>query len=325
MLKTIYSLAIIASGLTLGYLLKHLLETGRIKLPWNIPALRLHLQKIALWYLMSLSFLAAIWSLKSFDPRLGVMPLIGASVILSSSLMGWMLGRYWNLPPAGKGALFSVSAMFNIGSIGALVAYVYLGEASLALVPLYKLFEEVIYYSICFPIAKSFGPMARTGEAPLARLRSALCDPFVLTAVGAMALGGALNIAGVPRPGFMSTVSAICVPAGTFLLLTSIGLALNFTRMTGYLKQCLGVMGIKFLAAPLIACGLGWLLGLGDVDDGLPLKVLLVLGCMPVGFNAMIPPSIYKLDLNLANACWLATTAGMALVLPILYWLLQII
>jgi predicted permease len=39
---------------------------------------------------------------------------------------------------------------------------------------------------------------------------------------------------------------------------------------------------------------------------------------MPVAFNALIPPSIYDLDLDLANSCWFFTTAALVIVLPML-------
>jgi hypothetical protein len=46
---------------------------------------------------------------------------------------------------------------------------------------------------------------------------------------------------------------------------------------------------------------------------------------MPVAFNALIPPSIYDLDLNLANSCWFFTTALLIFVLPGLLFILGLI
>jgi len=53
-------------------------------------------------------------------------------------------------------------------------------------------------------------------------------------------------------------------------------------------------------------------------DSGLPLKVVIILSSMPVAFSALIPPSIYDLDLGLANACWFFTTSALIVVLPVL-------
>jgi predicted permease len=57
----------------------------------------------------------------------------------------------------------------------------------------------------------------------------------------------------------------------------------------------------------------------------LPLKVVIILSSMPVAFNALIPPSIYDLDLDLANSCWFFTTALLIITLPMLLIVLSMI
>jgi len=37
---------------------------------------------------------------------------------------------------------------------------------------------------------------------------------------------------------------------------------------------------------------------------------------MTVGFIAMVPPTIYNLDIDLVNACWLITNTGLLLQVP---------
>jgi predicted permease len=69
---------------------------------------------------------------------------------------------------------------------------------------------------------------------------------------------------------------------------------------------------------PILATSVAYLIGFGNIDDGLPLKVVMILSSMPVAFIALIPPSIYDLDLDLANSCWFFTTALLVLVLPLL-------
>jgi len=79
---------------------------------------------------------------------------------------------------------------------------------------------------------------------------------------------------------------------------------------------------IKFICVPVLATTLAYLIGFGKIDNGLPLKVVMILSCMPVAFNALIPPSIYDLDLDLANSCWFFTTAMLIFVLPALLFIL---
>jgi predicted permease len=42
-----------------------------------------------------------------------------------------------------------------------------------------------------------------------------------------------------------------------------------------------------------------------------------------VAFNALVAASIYDLDLDMANSCWLVTTLALIAVLPWLYFLLS--
>ena len=69
---------------------------------------------------------------------------------------------------------------------------------------------------------------------------------------------------------------------------------------------------------PATITAAAYFIGYGAIDNGLPLKVVIILASMPVAFNALIPPSIYDLDLDLANACWFFTTACLIAVLPVL-------
>ncbi len=318
MTKLLLSMSLIAFGLTLGYGLQRLVEGGRIRLPMSLVVLRKGLQKAALLFFNPVAIVGAVWIVDIGSVRLVALPFLGLLALLTGGALALALGHLLGLGPERKGALFPCGSFTNLGSIGALVCFMFLGEKGFALVPVYKLFEETAYYTVGFPVAKAYstggsGTM-ETGD----RLRSMLRDPFILVAVSSIALGGGLNLSGVPRPEAYGAVNAVFVPLATVLLLTSIGLAMRFRKVGAYRRECVGVALIKFLAVPLLVSGAAWLAGLGRVDGGLPLKVVIILSSMPVAFTALIPPSIYDLDLDLANACWFVTTAALIGVLPLL-------
>ena len=317
MQKLLFSLSIIAFGLTLGYIIQRLVRAGFIKADPSLVRARRSLQKIALLGLNPLAALGAIWIFELNNIRIALMPLMGLLTLLTGGVVAALLiGKALKLPPAQRGAFFSSGAMFNIGSIGALVVFIFLGEPGFALVPLFRLFEEFSYYAFGFPIAKSFSPRLRN-EVDGNRLRKILVDPFVLMALGSIILGFILNLTGVPRPHFYSTLNAIIIPVASVLLLSSIGMAMKFGRARQYLREGFLVAGIKYLIVPVVVTGTAYLLGLGRFDNGLPLKVILIVSSMPVGFIAMVPPSIYELDVDLANAAWLVTNGLLALVIPL--------
>ena len=325
MVNLLFTLGVITAGLGFGYGLQRLAASGRIRLPLPLAELRRLLQKIGLLFFMTISFMGAVWIIRVDSLRIAALPALGVFILLLGGFLAIAAARFLGLDRKQTGSLFACGSFSNIGSIGALVVFVFLGEKGFALVALYKLFEEVVYFTIGFPIAKYYGTAAGEGrEAGFSgRLRSVLRDPFVLAALAAIAVGGTLNAAGVARPEIYKTVNSFFVPAGTFVLLTSIGLAMRFSSAGNYARQCLAICAIKFLALPAVACLIGTLLGFGEMDAGLPLKVVLVVSAMPVAFTALIPPSIYDLDLELSNACWLTSTLALAGVLPIIYLLIR--
>ena len=322
MAKFIYSFGIILFGLSLGYLIQVLVRQELIKLPIHINDLRKLLQRIALLFLNPVAIVGAIWVVNIQNVRLAALPFIGFFALLVGGLLALGVSRILHLEPRKAGAMFGCGSFTNIGSIGAMVCFVFLGEKGFALVPIYKLFEELSYYAIGFPIAKYYSSSA-SQERVSERIRSLVRDPFILVALSSIILGGLLNFSDARRPDFYKTIISIFVPVGTILLLTSIGLALRFRKVRDYLKECVSVAIIKFNLVPILATSLAYMIGFGSIDSGLPLKVVMILSAMPVAFNALIPPSIYDLDLDLANSCWFFTTAMLVIVLPALLILIN--
>ncbi len=320
--KLLTSFAVILAGLLLGYAIQVLAARGVIRLPLPVEALRKGLQRAALLFVNPVAIVGATWIVSIRDAALAALPLVGLFAVVAGGVLALGAARLLRLPPKKTGALFCCGSFTNIGSIGALVCYLYLGEPGFALVPIYKIFEELSYYSIGFPIAKHYsGSVAAEGRWD--RVKGLARDPLILVSVTALALGGSLNASGLERPVIYGSVNAVFIPLGTFMLLVSVGLALRFRRVGDYLRESAAVAAIKFAAVPLMASTLAWSLGFGSIDEGLPLKVVLILSSMPVAFNALIPPSIYDLDLDLANSCWFVTTALLALVLPALLFAIQ--
>ncbi|MCU0560223.1 MAG: hypothetical protein MUD16_08520 [Desulfobacterales bacterium] len=315
--KLIYSLGIIGFGLMLGYALQVLANRGAVRLPLPTDRLRKLLQQVALLGVNPVAIVGAIWAIRGHTLGVAVLPLIGFFSLMAGGILALGAARLMGLPPRQTGAMFGCGSFTNIGSIGALVCFVFLGEPGFALVPIYKMFEELAYYGIGFPIAKYYSEHGSAGETVAARIRRLARDPFILTALASIFIGGLLNLSGVERPEAFATVNAVLVPLGTVMLLTSIGLAMRFRRVRGYLSQSAAVAVIKFALVPLSAAGLAGWFGLGEIHDGLPLKVVIILSSMPVAFNALIPPSLYDLDLDLANSCWFVTTFLLTLVLPL--------
>lgn len=322
MSKFIYSFGIILFGLSLGYMIQILVRRERIGLPIDIDALRIRLQSIALLFVNPIAVIGAIWVVSLKKATLVALPFVGLFALLSGGAIALGVARMFKLTPQKTGSMYVCGAFTNIGSIGALVCFVFLGEKGFALVLIYKLFEELSYYAIGFPVAKYYSSSTKE-ERIRDNLKNLTRDPFILMALSSIVIGGLLNFSGVDRPEFYATIIAVFVPLMTIMLLTSIGLALRFRSFREYLRECVSLSIIKFIFIPIMATSLAYMMGYAKIDQALPLKVVMILSCMPVAFTALIPPSIYDLDLDLANSCWFFTTALLVIVLPILLVLIK--
>lgn len=318
----LYSLVLIAIGLLIGYLYRNVCTHGKAQTETEINALRRRLQAAALLYVNPVAFGGAIWALNISDIRIIALPFLGAFAVTLGGVLALIAARVMNLDRKQKGVLVVCGSFTNIGSIGSLVTYILLGEPAVALMPFYKLFETFLYYGVGFPYAKSMSNQTQETETTAQRIKTVLSDRFVLVAISSMTIGLGLNLIGIPRPSFYPTLNSVLIPLGTLLLLSSIGMALRFGKMREYLPEAVVVSFIKFIIVPASVYLLGSVIGLGQVDGGLPLKASVVLASMPVAFTAMVPPTLYDLDVDLANTAWFVTTALLLVVVPGLWLLL---
>ena len=141
---------------------------------------------------------------------------------------------------------------------------------------------------------------------------------------GAWDFQGGLNLSGLSRPPAYETLISLFVPIGVFLLLVSIGLGMRFSSVRKHLVEGAAMFFIKFLILPVVAGAAAYMLGFHEIQDGLPMKIVMIASSMPVAFNAIVVTSIYDLDLHLANSCWIITTGSLLLVLPWLHFLFSL-
>jgi len=321
----IISLSYIFLGLIVGYIIQQLEDRKIIHLPISLEKLRKLLQKIGLLFFMPISFIGALWMVKIDNLNIIALPFLGIFALLMGGVLGFASAKLFKLNRKDTGSMFVCGSFTNIGSIGGLVCYLFLGEKGFALFPIYKLFEQVIYYAIGFPIAKSFSNDIIKKEKITSQLKKVFTDIFVIVALASITIGAFFNLSGIERPEFYKNINAIFIPGGTVILLISIGLAVKFRKVKKYIKECITISIIKFILMPLIISTIAIFLGYGLIEGSLPLKVVIILSSMPVAFSALVPASIYDLNLDLANSCWLVTTLSLIVILPLLLYIISLI
>ncbi len=322
--KFLFSFGVIAVGLFSGFVLQVLVRREIIRLPMDMDRLRKLIMRTALFTFLPVTVIGAVWSIKINDPKLATLPFLGSFSLFLGGALALALSRMLRLSRAGAGSLFVCGFFVNLGAIGGLICYVFLGEAGFGFVPIYRLFEEFLYYMVGFPVARFFASEAREGETFMDRFRKTSFDPLILVSVFSITAGGALNLSGLARPEFYRTVNSVLIPLTTIVFLVPIGMAMKVGKVRHYLKESVLLSLIRFLVVPAVVSFLALLLGYGQFGEGLVLKVVIVLSSMPGAFMALSPPSVYDLDLDLANSCWLFSTGLLVLVLPWLYFVIQL-
>lgn len=203
--------------------------------------------------------------------------------------------------------------------------FILLGEQGFALVAFYQLFEKLMYFGAGFPLAKAHSSHRKNDSSKKGLFLQMLKDPVIVINLGALIIGAVLNLTGIARPDFYFNINNILVPLGSVGLLVSIGLAIKFSSMRKYLRPGITVVLIKSAIVPAVIFTIGYLLGLGDFENGLALKFLLIISAMPVGFIALVPPTLYDMDLDLANTCWFFSTLSLVVSIPVISLILPYI
>jgi predicted permease len=320
MFKFSFTFGLIVSGLLIGYGIQALVRRKVFDLPLPLlDRLRRFLVKLVLLFINPITIVGAIWTIRINDGRLVAFPVLEVFAILLGGLLALGASKILKLERRKTGAMFACGFFTNTLSIGGLICFVFLGEMGFALVAFYRIFEEFMYYGVGFPMARLYSTDTHERETWQDKLKRLGTDTFVLVSLTSLFTGGLLNLSGLKRPEVYQMVNSILIPVGTLALLISIGLAMRIKTTQDYLKECVAVSAIKFLIVPLVLTLTAFLLGYGKIEKGLPLKVVMILSSMPVAFTALVPPSLYDLDIDLANSCWLFSTSLLILVLPVLY------
>lgn len=320
----IFALAIIIIGLLFGRGLRSLMDRGTISSPDKMHRILKICTMSALLVVNPIIIFGAFWFVQLEDIRLITIPILGALTIGLGGALALFAAKWMKLGRQQQGAMFASGTFTNLGSFGNLFCFVFLGEASLVFVALFRLFEDLIYYTVGFPISQSYGEKREDGQSvPI--WKKLVLNPFIIVTLIAIVLGGILNLSSWDRPAFYSDLNGILVPVFTILLVVPTGFNLRVTKVKGYLKESFAVAAVKYVAVPVSITLLAFLLGLQNIYEGIVFKVIIILAAMPPGFTSLVPPQLFQLDKDLANSSWFVNTVLLAVVLPVLYLIIVLL
>jgi len=316
LLKTFLVLIV---GTFSGYFCKKLLDKHHLLTAESFRKFVVFIQKLAMIWLISITYIGSLWifHMEGLVEMISL-PLVGGTAIVVGGLFAITAARHYHYNRINTGSMFCCGFFSNIVSLGGMICFFLLGEEGYALVPIYTFLSRLLYYGIGYPIANMHSDAFVKGQGVVKKMIDVIKDPFFYMGLGTVGIGLYLNLSSYERPMIYATINKILVPLSTFILFFSIGLNLRFSRVSSYFKECLLISVIKFIAVPAMTLVIALLLGYQSLNQGLPLKVSLIMSAMPVAFNSVIAANIYHLNVDLVNSCWISTTFGILLVLPLL-------
>lgn len=291
---------------------RHLVSTRLIN--WlillNVRALLPMLSVLSLWVL---PISAQLWWL----------PLFGFFLVLfPGALAGCYASRRYRRA-LQQGAYVMATMQSNIGVLGGLCTYLLYSEQGYAYAQIVSGAGNILWILVCFPLAQYYyerqHACARTGSRHWQRVRTMLFSWNQLALAG-IALGLVLNALSLPRPDFLGTLFAPLVHVGAWSALFPVGALIDLRRSGLYYPKILSLLPLKFIIVPAATLALE----LPLISDPHQLGALLVFALTPTGINSVLVCRLYKLNVNLAAAAFILTTAlFVAVAFPLLYFCLR--
>jgi predicted permease len=308
---------LVAQALVWGPLaLGHRLEAHR----WVSDRLARPLHAVTVIGLSPVIFVLGIWKLDRGGDDWWRVPFAYGLLLVFSSVIALALSPRLFRNPKSVGTHILLVAVSNIGhTMAGFLTILLIGVEAYPLNAILILPCYLFIALVWFPAAAHWGGGgdARSFGGRYWRL---VFSPLALPLLG-IAGGLALNFAGTPMTAGWVRLMKALVFVTTALTMFAIGCRLRLRHALCFWNALRWLYAVKFVAHPLIAVALCALLGLHGPAAG----VLLIAAIMPAGVMAIQYSTIEDLDVDLANAGFLLSTAVfMILVLPVLILLLRL-
>ena len=217
-----------------------------------------------------------------------------------------------------QGAYVMAASLSNLGTIGGICVYLIYGERGYAYQQIATLFQYVLMFMFCYPLARSYETKAQGRSGKKVSVISMLFSKKQLAVVGIL-LGGVLQFAGIPRPEAFDGVTQIFIHLGAWTGLIPVGYSVEFSKIKKYWTSLFDLSFIKFAAAPAIIYWLSHLV----IKTPDMLGSLLILAATPTAVNAVVTARLYNLSIDLTVAAFIVTTIiFLTMVYPFLFFIL---
>ena len=307
MFKLSLSLGLIILALILSQSLKHFNK--------NLAKEMKVLKNFTFLVLNPIVMVNSFWTINFSNITILLLPFICIFILASNGFFGVLIAKKLKYSREEQAAMFASSTFSNLGTIGGLVTFVFLGQEAYSMAAMYIILESVYNYLIAYPLVKTIGDGEKMKT--MDRVKSIVKDPTIMIYQATIVVGLILNFSPLSRPAVMATYNDIMIPVISFLLIFSIGYTMDLEKMKSRVNSAYMVLALKYLVSPSIAM----IFAFTCFSDPMIRKVLFIMALVPCGFNSIFVPTIYKADKNIATASWLFTTAALVITIPLEYFI----
>lgn len=259
-----------------------------------------------------------IWSLRLNYELIGL-PLMGVLLCIIPGAAAYLLVERKFDSELDKGSYLLSAMLSNTATLGGLCTYIMYGEAGFAYTQMAVILQNVVMFMFCFPLAQYYYQKSIGRPFDRQSVISLFINRNQLPVVG-MAIGVALNVSGVVRPYFLEVLVDPLVHLGAWTALVPIGYSIDLYGMRRYYGKILDLLPIKLVLTPLAA----YVLAKFVFEEPVLINTIVILAAMPTAINAVVAVQLNKLNVDLATASFVLTTAACLLVvLPILFVVLS--
>jgi hypothetical protein len=235
--------------------------------------------------------------------------MMGAFVLVSVALffVGWACSQSVS-EPAGRTALHACVMLGNYGWLGFGVCQVLLGDPGFRRAVFFIVLWWPVFYGLGIPI----GLIHLRGDRGKVPVKRAL--KVALPTIGMLVAGLAFNYGSVQLPGLVEDTLRPFARMTVPLILFSVGLILDVTKIHRRVMPALLVSGMALVVAPLI----GWsVAALVARPDATSYQAIILESAMPVATMTPVLAESYEMDLDLVTTCIIVSTLLSMLSIPL--------
>jgi predicted permease len=221
------------------------------------------------------------------------------------------------LPPAGPAVRAITSVFGNSVQVGIPMAAALWGETGLAIHLAIVSLHALVLLSLAttlveLDLARHRHAASHLGATLRSTARNTVIHPVVLPVLAGMAW----NALGLPLPAVADEILQTLGQAVVPLCLVLIGMSLAYYGVQGAAHAALGLTVLKLLVLPALVLTIAhW----GFHLNGVPLAVVVMMGAMPIGSNALIFAQRYRVLEAETTAATVFSTLAFAVTAPL--WL----